>query len=82
MSSEICVNCNKQFLTEADDYVITPIEGYALRCINCYFKRIASLNEKMRELLIEINEDLKTMDYSSIGQGSDFHKRIQKVIGR
>ena len=47
MSLETCVNCEQDFLTEADDYVVTPIEGYALRCIKCYFKNKITKEDKV-----------------------------------
>lgn len=53
MSLEYCTKCNNEFLTEADDYVVTPREAYALTCIKCYFGQLQAENEKLK---IELKE--------------------------
>ena len=36
MSLETCSICGKEFLTESDDYVVRPINRYALVCWRCF----------------------------------------------
>jgi len=53
VSLEDCTKCGNSFLTEADDYVITPRDAYALTCVKCYFKKLQAENEKLKAVLID-----------------------------
>lgn len=33
-----CTKCNKQLLTEADPYLIVPVDNYAVVCYDCVVK--------------------------------------------
>jgi transposase-like protein len=50
---------------------------------NTYEKKIEKLQAKIEALktpLREIIEDFKTMEYSSVGKDSQFHKRIMELL--
>jgi len=42
MSLEYCSKCGKEFLTEADEYMVTPKDNYALTCYRCIGKHAVS----------------------------------------
>lgn len=62
MSLEVCSRCDKEFLTEADDYACIPTEAYALVCYRCFdFKnervdKISQLEKENANLKSEINK--------------------------
>ena len=55
MSLEKCSECKSDFLTETDIYLVIPIEGYRMVCINCVFKSRQKKIEILEKALIKIN---------------------------
>jgi hypothetical protein len=43
-------------------------------------KKMAAANQVMLQLLRELDDDLKLMEHTSIGEGSLFHNRIKEVL--
>jgi hypothetical protein len=56
MSLEYCSKCGKEFLTEADEYMVTPIDNYALTCYRCIG---AHVNKKTSKEALEASDLLK-----------------------
>ena len=68
MSLEYCSKCKKEFLTEADDYVVIPRKAYALSCPKCYFDKVEKQNKAMYEYMEHsgwITEKVESLSFCS-----------------
>jgi hypothetical protein len=94
MSLEYCARCKKEFLTEADDYVVMPREGYALNCGCVYTEdannKLLAMNKKLVQVvaiakeLMEFygrlgNHNLKNAFGSDIGFGNSPMDDAEKI---
>ena len=62
MSLEVCA-CGKQFLTEADPYVIIPIENYTINC-GCYLtKKLQKEKDMAVRVLKKLNRDISNGEH-------------------
>ena len=62
MSLEVCT-CGKEFLTEADPYLIIPSENYKLNC-GCYYN--SKRENLLEKLTIDVYKYTQNVEYDIV----------------